>query len=34
VSVKGFVRFSLGEGVEKSAGPNFATEVAAMSGQS
>jgi len=34
VSVKGFVRFALGEGVEKSGGPDFATEVAAMSGRS
>jgi elongation factor Ts len=34
VVLKGFVRFSLGEGVEKSEGPDFAAEVAAMSGQS
>ncbi len=34
VVVKGFVRFALGEGVEKSEGPDFAAEVAAMSGQS
>jgi elongation factor Ts len=34
VELKGFVRFALGEGVEKAAGPDFATEVAAMSGQS
>jgi elongation factor Ts len=33
VSVKGFVRFQLGEGVEKGEGPDFATEVAQMSGQ-
>lgn len=33
VSVKGFVRFALGEGVEKAAGVDFATEVAQMSGQ-
>ncbi|HPA39822.1 MAG TPA: elongation factor Ts, partial [Phenylobacterium sp.] len=33
VSVKGFVRFALGEGVEKTEGPDFAAEVAAMSGQ-
>ena len=34
VSVKGFVRFALGEGVDKGPeGPDFATEVAAMSGQ-
>ena len=31
VSVKGFVRMALGEGVEKPEGPDFATEVAAMS---
>jgi elongation factor Ts len=34
VEVKAFVRFALGEGVEKTAGPDFASEVAAMSGQS
>ena len=34
VTLKGFVRFNLGEGVEKAAGPDFASEVAAMSGQS
>ena len=34
VSVKGFVRFALGEGVEKNESPDFAAEVAAMSGQS
>jgi elongation factor Ts len=34
VAIKSFVRFALGEGVEKAAGPDFATEVAAMSGQS
>jgi elongation factor Ts len=34
VALKAFVRFQLGEGVEKAAGPDFATEVAAMSGQS
>jgi elongation factor Ts len=34
VAVKGFVRFALGEGVEKGPeGPDFATEVAQMSGQ-
>lgn len=34
VSVKGFVRFALGEGVDKGPeGPDFAAEVAAMSGQ-
>ena len=31
VTVKGFVRFALGEGVEKPQGPDFATEVAALS---
>ena len=30
VVVKGFVRLALGEGVEKEAGPDFASEVAAM----
>ena len=30
VSIKGFVRLALGEGVEKEAGPDFASEVAAM----
>jgi elongation factor Ts len=34
VVLKGFVRFQLGEGVEKAEGPDFASEVAAMSGQS
>jgi elongation factor Ts len=34
VVLKGFVRFQLGEGVEKAEGPDFAAEVAAMSGQS
>jgi elongation factor Ts len=34
VELKAFVRFALGEGVEKTAGPDFASEVAAMSGQS
>ena len=33
VTVKGFVRLALGEGVEKEAGPDFAAEVAAMTGQ-
>jgi elongation factor Ts len=34
VSVKSFVRFALGEGVEKNAdGPDFATEVAQLTGQ-
>jgi len=32
--VKGFVRFALGEGVEKNdEGPDFATEVAQLTGQ-
>ncbi len=34
VSLKGFVRFQLGEGVEKAEAPDFATEVASMAGQS
>jgi elongation factor Ts len=34
VAIKAFVRFALGEGVEKAVGPDFASEVAAMSGQS
>ncbi len=34
VTLKGFVRFQLGEGVEKAEGLDFAAEVAAMSGQS
>jgi elongation factor Ts len=35
VSLKGFVRFALGEGVDKGpAGPDFAAEVAQLSGQS
>ncbi|MBS0362400.1 MAG: elongation factor Ts [Proteobacteria bacterium] len=33
VSLKGFVRFQLGEGVEKAGGPDFAAEVASMTGQ-
>jgi len=34
LKVKGFVRFNLGEGVEKGqGGPDFATEVAQMTGQ-
>jgi elongation factor Ts len=32
VTLTGFVRFQLGEGVEKSQGPDFATEVAATAG--
>jgi elongation factor Ts len=35
VAVKGFVRFALGEGVDKGPeGPDFAAEVASMAGQS
>src|SRR5207342_373075 len=34
VTVKAFVRLALGEGVEKADAPDFASEVAAMSGQS
>jgi elongation factor Ts len=33
VTVKAFVRLALGEGVEKEDGPDFAAEVAAMTGQ-
>jgi len=33
VAVKAFVRLALGEGVEKEDGPDFAAEVAAMTGQ-
>jgi elongation factor Ts len=33
VTVKGFVRFALGEGVDKAATGDFAAEVAAMTGQ-
>ena len=33
VAVKGFVRLALGEGVEKPPEPDFAAEVAALSGQ-
>ena len=32
VSVKGFLRLALGEGVEKPVGPDFAAEVASMTG--
>ena len=31
VAIKGFVRYALGEGIEKEEGPDFATEVANMS---
>jgi len=34
VAIKAFVRFALGEGVDKPTSPDFASEVAAMSGQS
>ena len=34
VVLKGFVRFALGEGVEKAEGLDFAAEVASLSGQS
>ena len=30
VTVTGFVRFALGEGVEKPTGPDFASEVASL----
>jgi elongation factor Ts len=33
VSIKGFVRFALGEGIEKEEGPDFAAEVAAQAGR-
>jgi elongation factor Ts len=33
VTIKGFVRFALGEGIEKDEGPDFATEVAAQAGR-
>jgi elongation factor Ts len=33
VTVKGFVRLALGEGVEKPEGPDFAAEVASLTGQ-
>jgi elongation factor Ts len=32
VAVTGFVRFALGEGIEKDGGPDFASEVAAQAG--
>ncbi|GJE26418.1 translation elongation factor Ts [Methylobacterium organophilum] len=31
VAIKGFVRYALGEGIEKEEGPDFAAEVASMS---
>lgn len=33
VEITGFVRYALGEGIEKGDGPDFATEVAAAAGQ-
>ena len=33
VTIKGFVRFALGEGIEKEEGPDFAAEVAAQAGR-
>jgi elongation factor Ts len=33
VEITGFVRFALGEGIEKGDGPDFEAEVAAMAGQ-
>ena len=32
VKLVGFARFALGEGIEKQDGPDFAAEVASMSG--
>jgi elongation factor Ts len=32
VNLTGFVRFQLGEGIEKPQGPDFAAEVAATAG--
>jgi elongation factor Ts len=32
VRIKAFVRFALGEGIEKEEGPDFASEVAAQAG--
>jgi elongation factor Ts len=34
VEIVGFVRYALGEGIEKGGGPDFAAEVAATAGQS
>jgi elongation factor Ts len=34
LAVKGFVRFALGEGVDKGESLDFAAEVASMAGQS
>jgi elongation factor Ts len=33
VEITGYVRYALGEGIEKGDGPDFATEVAAVAGQ-
>ena len=33
VVLKGFVRYALGEGIEKEEAPDFAAEVAAAAGQ-
>ena len=33
VTLKGFVRYALGEGIEKEEGPDFATEVAQQAGR-
>jgi elongation factor Ts len=32
VALKGYVRFGLGEGIDKPTGPDFAAEVAGMAG--
>jgi len=34
VEIAGYIRYALGEGIEKGDGPDFATEVAAVAGQS
>ena len=33
ITITGFARFKLGEGIEKEEGPDFASEVAAAAGQ-
>ncbi len=33
MTLKGFVRYALGEGIEKEEGPDFATEVAQQAGR-
>ena len=33
VALTGFVRYALGEGIEKEDGPDFATEVAQQAGR-